>query len=371
MSPAGLLGIDRLIDGAGHDGPGWLRIRDGVITDSGSGAPEGTVDARLGTVLPGFVDAHVHGAVGVDFGAVGADPLPAIEHHARGGSTTLVASIATSELPVTLARLRELVPLVRSGVLAGIHLEGPFLSYERRGAHDPALLRDPDGASVDALIDAADGTLRMITIAPELPGALPAIEALVSAGVVVALGHTATDADGMRRGIDAGGTVVTHVFNGMPPMHHRAPGPVGVALSDNRLTVEVIGDGHHLEDEAVDVVRGSASGRMTLVSDAMSATGLGDGRYDMGGTTVIVTDGVANLEDNSSLAGSTTPVGGAVARLLARGTDAAEIASLTSIVPARALRLPGHALIAGARADLVELDGAAVGRVMRAGAWLG
>jgi N-acetylglucosamine-6-phosphate deacetylase len=371
MTDGTLLGIDRLVDGAGHDGAAWLRIRDGVIADRGSGSPHAAVDARLGTVLPGFVDAHVHGAVGIDFGAVGADPLPAIEHHARAGSTTLIASIATSELPVTIARLRELAPLVRSGVLAGIHLEGPFLCHERRGAHDPALLRDPDPASVDALLDAADGTLAMITIAPELPGALAAIEVLVAAGVTVALGHTAASADGMRRGIDAGATVVTHVFNGMPPMHHRAPGPVGVALTDDRLTVEVIGDGHHLEDEAIDVVRGSAAGRMTLVSDAMAATGLGDGRYDMGGTTVIVTDGVANLADNSSLAGSTTPVGGAVARLVARGADAAEIAAITSIQPAHALGLDGHALTVGARADLVELNSTGVARAMKAGAWLG
>jgi N-acetylglucosamine-6-phosphate deacetylase len=371
MSDTTVLGFDRLIDGAGHDGPGWLRIEDGAITDRGSGTRDGGVDARLTTVLPGFVDAHVHGAVGIDFGAVGADPLPAIEHHARAGSTTLVASIATSELPATIARLRELAPLVRSGHLAGIHLEGPFLCYERRGAHDPALLRDPDPESVDALIEAAGGTLSMITIAPELPGALAAIEVLVSAGVVVALGHTAATADGMRRGIDAGATVVTHVFNGMPPMHHRAPGPVGVALTDDRLTVEVIGDGHHLEDEAVDVVRRSAAGRMTLVSDAMAATGLGDGVYDMGGTTVVVTDGVANLEDNSSLAGSTTTVGGSVARLVARGADAAEIASITSARPSRALGLAGHTLSVGSRADLVELTAAGVARAMRAGAWLG
>ncbi|MFD3443630.1 N-acetylglucosamine-6-phosphate deacetylase [Microbacteriaceae bacterium 4G12] len=370
-----LLAIDRLIDGAGYDGPAWLRVEGGVIADRGTGiAPDPgdpRVGTRLGTVVPGFVDAHVHGAVGADFGAVGVDPQPAIDFHAAAGSTTLLASIATSELPLTVARLRELAPLVRAGRLAGIHLEGPFLSHERRGAHDPALLRDPDPTSVAALLDAAAGTLSMITIAPELPGARAAIESLVAAGVVVALGHTAASADVMRRGIDAGATVVTHVFNGMPPMHHRAPGPVGVALTDARLTVEVIGDGHHLEDEAVDVVRGSAAGRMTLVSDAMAATGLGDGEYEMGGTTVVVTDGVANLADNSSLAGSTTTVGGSVARLVARGADAAEIASITSIRPAFALELAGHALTVGAPADLVELGPTGVTRTMRAGTWLG
>ena len=373
MSDSLLLGIDRLIDGEGHDGPGWLRIDGGVIAERGSGTREDGVGTKLGTVVPGFIDGHVHGAVGSDFGTVGVDPMPAIEHHAKAGSTTLVPGIATREIPATITRLQELAPLVRSGVVAGIHLEGPFLSHERRGAHAPALLREPDPATVDALLDAADGTLRLITIAPEIPGALDAIRTFVSAGVVVALGHTAATADEMRRGIDAGATYITHVFNGMPPLHHRAPGPVGVSLSDSRLTIEVIGDGHHLENEAVDVARASAAGRVVLISDAMAATGLSDGRYDMGATTVIVADGVATMTmgDYSSLAGSTTTVGGSVARLVARGADAAEIASMTSIVPSRGLRLPGHTLTVGARADLVELDGTGVARVMKAGVWLG
>ncbi|WP_150307543.1 N-acetylglucosamine-6-phosphate deacetylase [Planctomonas psychrotolerans] len=370
MSGELVIGADRLVDGSGFDGPGWLSVRDGVVADRGTGTSTAPVDVQLGTVVPGFLDAHVHGAVGIDFGALGADPSPAIAHHARTGSTTLVASLATSALSITVDRLRELAPVVRSGALAGLHLEGPFLASERRGAHDPALLLAPDPAAVDALLAAADGTLAMITLAPELPGAMQAIRRLTDSGVVVALGHTAATVEEMRRGIDAGATVITHVFNGMPSLHHRAPGPVGVALTDERLTVEVIGDGHHLDDIAVDLVRSSARGRMTLVSDAMSATGLGDGHYDLGSSSVVVENGVASLADHSSLAGGTTPIGGAVTRLVRRGADAVEVASLTSAAPARALGRRASALTVGAPADLVELGDDGVTRVMKAGAWL-
>lgn len=365
-----LVSVRRLVDGHGSDGPAWLRTSGGTVAERGAGAPPGPADVELGTAVPGFVDVHVHGALGTDLGALGADPGPVVEHHARCGSTTLVASLATGPLDATAARLRELAPLVRAGDLEGVHLEGPWLSPARRGAHDPRLLRAPDPREVAALLTAADGTLRMVTIAPELPGALDAVAELVASGVTVAVGHTDADADAVRRAVDAGAGVVTHLFNGMPPLHHRAPGPVGVALSDDRLVVELIVDGHHVADEAVDVVRRAAAGRLALVSDAMAATGLGDGTYRLAGSDVVVRDGVARLAEGSSLAGSTVPIGGAVARLLRRGATVPEITGATSAVPARALGLAGHALRAGERADLVELDGAGVRRVMRRGAWL-
>lgn len=361
----------RLVDGQGGDGPAWLRIGNGRVLERGPGPPPSTPDVTLDTAVPGFVDAHVHGAVGVDFGAVGVDPTPAIEHHARAGSTTLMLSLATARIHVTVARLRELAPLVHARDAAGLHLEGPWLSSERRGAHDPRLLRSPDPRDVDHLLTAADGTVRMVTIAPELPGAPDAIAHLVSLGVTVALGHTAADADTVRRAVDRGATVITHLFNGMPPLHHRSPGPVGVALTDDRLTVEVIADGTHVDDEAVDVARRAAPGRLTLVSDAIAATGLGDGRYRLGDSEVVVEKGVAELADRSSLAGSTTHVGGAVARLLARGVPLPELAAATSAVPARRHGLAGHALAVGDRADLVALGPTGYpARVLRAGTWL-
>ncbi|MCS5717169.1 amidohydrolase family protein [Herbiconiux sp. CPCC 205763] len=364
----------RLVDGAGHDGPGWLQVADGVIVAGGDGGVptagehDGVLD--LETVMPGFIDTHVHGAMGAEFSALGTDPAPAIEHHAHTGSTTVVASLATGERTTTIERMRELAPLVRAGALAGLHLEGPFLSVERRGAHNPLLLREPAAGSVDELLDAADGTLLMVTLAPELPGALEAIARLRAAGVTVAIGHTAASADRVREAVDTGATVVTHLFNGMPPLHHRAPGPVGIALTDERLVVELIGDGRHVDDEAIDVARRAASARYVLVSDAMAATGLGDGRYRLAGSEVVVSEGAAMLADGSSLAGSSTPVAGAVSRLLRRGVDLPEIVAATNTVPARSLGLAPRALVPGATADLLELAGSRVARVMRRGTWL-
>jgi N-acetylglucosamine-6-phosphate deacetylase len=366
----------RLVDGAGYDGPGWLRIAGGVIQTVGADAAapaferEGAAAIRVDTILPGFVDTHVHGAVGVDFATVGADPAPAIDHHASRGSTRLVASLATSDCAATRDRLRELAPLVRSGSLSGLHLEGPFLSSARCGAHDPRLLRAASPHLIEEALAAADGTLSMVTLAPEVPGALEAIDRLIEADVVVAIGHTDASADVVQRAVDRGASVITHLFNGMPPLHHRSPGPVGVALTSDSLVLEVIADGHHVDDLALDLAFRVARHRLSLVSDAMSATGLGDGSYELAGSTVVVADGVAMLADGSSLAGSTTPLAGAVTRMLDHGVPLADVQTASSSTPAGTLRLADPALIPGAVADLVVLDGTAVARVMKAGRWL-
>lgn len=290
-------------------------------------------------VVPGFVDLHAHGALGHDFATCSADQArAAVAHHAGRGTTTMLASIATGTPDATVAALRRLGPLVDEGVLAGLHLEGPWLSPARRGAHAAELLHAPTPAEVDTYLDAAAGTLRVVTLAPELPGALDAVARLTAAGVVVAIGHTDADADTVTRAVDAGARLVTHVFNGMPPLHHRAPGPVGVALTDPRLHVEAIVDGHHLDDVTVDLVRRSTGGRMVLVSDAMAATGCDDGRYRIAGSDVVVSDGVAMLADGSSLAGSTSTVLDGFLRLLAAGTSLDEAVAASS---GRALALLG------------------------------
>ncbi|MFP7762012.1 N-acetylglucosamine-6-phosphate deacetylase [Marisediminicola sp. LYQ134] len=380
-----ILAADRLVDGTGRDGTGrdaagWLAIDEGRIVEVGVGEPPRRADTHVSTVIPGLIDTHVHGAMGVDFARVGTDPAPAIDFHARSGSTSIVASLATAVWNETLDRLRELAPLVSGSSvtaldpaarpLAGLHLEGPFLSHARCGAHDPRLLLEPTLARVDEALDAAGGTLTMVTLAPEIPGAMAAISRLVEAGVTVAIGHTDARADTVRQAVDLGATVVTHLFNGMAPLHHREPGPVGVALTTPSLVVELIADGHHVDDTAIDLVRRAAPDRVVLISDAMAATGLGDGHYDLAGSAVTVTDGVAMLADGSSLAGSTAPVGLAVRRLLDRGVPLSDVVAATSTTPARSLGLPPPALVTGARADLVALDENTVARVMRAGSWL-
>jgi N-acetylglucosamine-6-phosphate deacetylase len=391
-----ILTADRVVTGRHDHSPGFIAVEGSQVvdvgpadmgpTDMGSAelgtaemdAAEGRAglppaDEHLhGTVLPGFVDQHAHGALGIDFASASADEARLVaDFHAARGSTRLVASLATAPLPVLEAAVERLAPLIAEGVLSGIHLEGPYLSPVRRGAHDPALLRLPDLDEVARLIERGDGAVRLVTIAPELPGALDAISWLVSQGVTVALGHSDCTFDTAREAFDRGATVATHLFNGMRPLHHREPGLVGAALDDDRILVELILDGHHVVAPAADLVHRIAPSRLALVSDAMSATGLGDGSYGIGGSPVIVAGGVAMLADGSSLAGSTATVGDALVRLVAEhDVPRDEMVSATSSASATWLGLPAG-LERGSRADLVVVDdGARVLRVLRAGRWL-
>ncbi|GAB3280680.1 N-acetylglucosamine-6-phosphate deacetylase [Kineosporia babensis] len=370
----GVIAIRRLVDATSQDGPAWLRIENGVVLERGSGEAPSPASETLDVVIPGAVDTHVHGAVGIDLATPGVDPQPALDHHHAAGSTTLIASLATGTLSDTRSRVKELAPLVREGRLAGIHLEGPWLSQARRGAHNPDLLREPNRADVADLLAAGEGGIRMVTIAPELPGAFEAMDELVASGVVVAVGHTDADTETVSRAIDHGARVTTHLFNGMAPMHHRRAGTVGVSLSDARITVELIADGEHVSNEVIDVARRAAAGRMVLVSDAMSATGLGDGTYDLAGSEVVVANGVATLVEGNSLAGSTTELMTAALRLLNRAMPVPEVVAVSSATAANVFGLQGHSLQPGNPADLIELrfpDGVAeIARVARRGTWL-
>lgn len=364
-----------LVDGEQPASAGWVLVDGGAVAERGRGrAPQQLAHAaslvRADLLTPGLVDIHVHGARGVDFASLGVDPRPAIDHHHRAGTTTLLASLATGHAQATLDRVRELRSLVDSGELAGLHLEGPWLSPLRRGAHSPELLRIPAAADIDALLDAGAGTIRMVTLAPELPGALDAIAQLVRAGVIAAIGHSDADAATTGRAIDAGATVITHLFNGMAPLHHRHPGIVGTSLARTDVAVELIADGVHVDDAVVDLVLRVAGNRILLVSDAMSATGLGDGDYELAGSRVTVSGAVAQLADGSSLAGSTATLGAIVARLLARGSAADLVVAAASARPAAALGIPAPSLRVGDAADLVVFDGEREARTMRGGRWL-
>uniref|UniRef100_A0A942SWS5 Amidohydrolase family protein n=1 Tax=Neobacillus citreus TaxID=2833578 RepID=A0A942SWS5_9BACI len=338
----------------------WLLVGDdGTVEGTGTGpAPAADhVGHVTGTVVPGAVDLHAHGALGQDFASCDTrGARRAAAHHAARGTTALVASIATGRVPDTVAALERLRPLVLDGTLAGLHLEGPWLAPARRGAHRVDLLHAPTPAEVDAFLAAADGALRIVTIAPELPGALDTVVRLVGAGVTVAIGHTDATAEQARRAIDAGASLVTHLFNGMPPLHHRAPGPVGVALTDDRVLLECIVDGHHLDPLTVDLVRRTAGERTVLVSDAMAATGCGDGEHTVAGSPVSVRDGVALLSDGSSLAGSTITVADAASHLLAHGAPVPEVVAAAATRPSALLGLPVP-LSVGAPADLAVVDG--------------
>jgi N-acetylglucosamine-6-phosphate deacetylase len=256
-----------------------------------------------------------------------------------------------------------------------VHLEGPFLSAARCGAHDPAVLRPPDAASVDTLLAAGQGAIRMVTIAPELDGAIPAVKRLVDAGVLAAVGHTDALAEDVIPAVDAGATVATHLFNGMRPLHHREPGPVGTLLDDERVTVELICDLVHLHPAVVRLAAHHAgAGRTVLITDAISAAAAGDGVYDIGGLEVTVSDGVPTLADGGSLAGSTLTMDAAFRNLVhGCGLGVLEAVAATSTRPAGLLGLADKAgrLAAGYAADLVLLDESLYPKaVMKGGAWV-
>lgn len=332
--------------------PGWLEFRDGVITAVGSGRPQDST--RHGAVLaPGFVDVHAHGGGGASFTD---DPRTVLRAHLAHGTTTMVASLVTASVSDLERQVSRLADLVEAGELAGIHLEGPWLAASRCGAHDPALLRAPVEAEVAAVLVAARGSVRMVTIAPELPGALGAIDQVVATGARVAIGHTEASYDVTAEAIGRGATVATHLFNAMPPLLHRSPGPVAALLESASVVVELIADGHHLHPGALAHAARTASGGWMLVSDAMAAAGADDGDHRLGGLTVQVRGGVARLPDGT-LAGSTLTLVQAVRTAVAAGIPLAAAIRAASSTPAAALGLEGRGgLVVGARADAVLLD---------------
>jgi N-acetylglucosamine-6-phosphate deacetylase len=344
--------------------PGWIESTDGVITAVGAGSSPRPSDRDLPTMtlVPGFVDTHVHGGGGGSFSAGADQTATAVALHRRHGTTTLVASLVSEAPDDLLRQVRDLADLVRAGLLAGIHLEGPWLAAQRCGAHDPALLRDPEPGELSRVLDAGDRTIRMVTLAPERSGGIEAIRRIVDAGVVAAIGHTEATYAQTCAAIEAGATVGTHLFNAMRPIHHREPGPVVALLEDPRVTVEVIADGVHVDAALYRHVTTSAgAGRVSLVTDAMAAAGMDDGAYRIGPLAVDVTDGVAHLAGTDTIAGSTATMDTlfrfAVTHSRLPRDEAMRLAVLQSSVnPARALGLPSPVLQPGAGADLVVLD---------------
>ena len=306
-----LLVRGRVVTPEGVLSPGWIRVTGDRIDAIGPGqAAQGSpppgqdagadvVDLSGHWVLPGFVDIHVHGGGGTSFTeGTSADARNVVEFHRRHGSTTLLASLVTAPLTELQGRAALLADLADDGVIAGIHLEGPFLSPARRGAQDPGHMLAPDVAVFERLRAAARGHLRVLTLAPELPGAIRMVQAASRAGVTVAIGHTDATAEETSAAIDAGATHATHLFNGMRPPHHREPGAAGALLDRDEVSCEVIADGAHLHDMTIRLAaRAAGPGRLVLITDAMAAAGMPDGRYRLGSMRVDVAGGVARLAE--------------------------------------------------------------------------
>lgn len=370
-SPAGVPLVvhgARAVDARGMVQDAWVEVRGGVIVAVGRGDGWGAhtggaevLDAAGLTLTPGFTDLHVHGGGGHAHEDGPAAVLAAVAAHRAHGTTRTVVSLVSDDVDVLAQRLGVVADLVHAHPeVLGSHLEGPFLSLARKGAHSAARLVDPTPAAVAHLLAAARGTLRQVTLDPLRPGADAAIATFAAAGVVVAIGHTEADHDQAARAFDAGARLLTHAFNAMPGIGHRAPGPVVAAIEDPRVVAELVLDGEHVHPGVAALLIGAAPGRVALVTDAMAAAAGDDGRYRLGEMEVDVVDGRATLAGGSSLAGSTLTLDRALRTGVASGLPMPVLVGAITAVPARVLGLGDRLglLALGHAGDLVLLDDA-------------
>lgn len=341
---------------------GWLRADDGWISEIGSGKVPSNSHYLGELMLPGFVDIHCHGGAGKAFtdGATAAQEVA--EFHLRHGTTSMLASTVSTAIPELVGQIRELADHItadQNQPIKGIHLEGPFLSHEYRGAHFESSLCDPEAALVAQLL--AAGPISMVTLAPELPGGIRAVDQIVRSGAIAAVGHTGASYEQVTMAAQHGARVLTHACNAMAPTHHRAPGPLLAAIHAG-MCLELILDGVHLHDGMARTLLEYGADRCILITDAMAAAGAPDGRYQLGPRSVAVTDRVARLDDGGAIAGSTLTMDRAVARALAIGKNPIAVARAASTVPAQLMKWSDVGDIAvSKRADFVGLSGVDAG----------
>ena len=367
-----IVAAHRLLTPGGFVG-GWVEVAHDRIASWGEGLAPAEPDVVADVVSPGFVDVHCHGGGGANFGADPAQNSTVLATHAAHGTTTMVASLVTGTLTDLAKEVRILSGFAEEGRIAGIHLEGPWLAEEYKGAHPASLLLNPQISDIDALLDAGGGHVLMVTLAPEKPGGIEAVRHLSERGVMASVGHTACDYEIACEAIEAGARGTTHLFNAMPDILHRAPGP-GLALwSDPRVWVELICDGIHVHPKLIAHVMATKPERCVLVTDAMAAAGFDDGDYVLGELPVNVRNGVAHIAGTSTIAGSTLTLDSAVRMAVAAGADPVLALQAATSHPADYLGLTDVGRIEpGFRADLVCLtDDLVPTRVMHHGEWIG
>jgi N-acetylglucosamine-6-phosphate deacetylase len=343
----------------GGVGPATLVVEGGRIAAVRAGREPADVVLEHGVLSPGFVDLQVNGGWGWDFAGDGAAGVAvAARRLPEVGVTAFLPTFITAPVDELVASIHGIAPLVDapegSSRVLGVHLEGPFISPVRKGAHPAAHIVAPGG---DAVARLAGASPRLVTLAPELPGGHDAIRAFLAAASVVAIGHSDATAAEVAAAAEAGASVVTHLYNGQRGLHHREPGVVGAALVDDRLTLGLIADLEHVAPVALLLAFRAAAGRIALVSDAISAAGMPPGRYVLSGRTVTVPAGGAPRHEGGGFAGATTMLDRAVANVVALGIPLGDALAAATAVPARAIGATDLGrLEAGGAADLVWLD---------------
>jgi len=337
-------------------GETWIEVSENLIRSVNSGVNPAADQIIGGTLIPGFIDIHCHGGAGSYFSNA-SRVQDVIKVHREHGTTGIIASLVTESIEDLKVQIAALVPFYKSGQILGIHLEGPYLSHARCGAHEPSLLINPDVAEIKELLEIAKGAIAMITIAPELPGAIEAIKYLSAAGVKVALGHTNGDFKDAAAGTNAGASIVTHFLNAMSK--ELTEGSISsFVLVDERLSVELILDGHHVPFATASEIIRAIGNRVMLVTDAMAAAGGSDGTYAIGKLEVKVEDSVARLTSNNALAGSTLTMDQAFHNAIKNcGATIPQAVVMSATNPAKALGLHDRGSITvGKRADLLAYD---------------
>lgn len=358
---------DGVLDG------GWVEVDEGRIAAVGDGPAPRDAVALDGWLLPGFIDVHMHGGGGSDVTKSAADMLAAVRFHQAHGTTRTLVSLMAAPVDELCEQLGWVNELVEQGHVVGAHVEGPFLSAARCGAQNHEHLLPPDPLVLAKILDAAQGNLRQMTVAPELAGALDIIRELVAHGVLAAVGHTDATYEQALEGFAAGARLATHLFNAMGAVLQRAPGPVVAAL-DSDVVVEMINDGVHVHPALVRFAVRAMPHRLALITDAMSAAGAGDGDYTLGDRDVRVHNGAVRLNGSQNLAGSTLTMDDSVRRLVREvGVPIEVAAEAAATTPARLLGIADRcgSIASGLDADLVLLDDdLAHPRVMRRGEWI-
>ena len=360
VKAGGFVLADRLAEG------GYLAIEDGCFGAWSNEAPEGVeiLDLRDAIVAPGFVDTHIHGFAGHDVMDCDADGMRTVSRElARRGTTSWLPTTLTASFEETGRACASVAEAAHGGEgarIQGIVLEGPFFTEKHKGAQNPKYLCDPDLAWLDAWQELAEGLIRKSALAPEREGVADYIAGCRGRGVVAALGHSAATFDEAAAGVDAGGTVFVHTFNGMPEFTHREPGVVGAALTLEGTYCEVIADGMHSHPRAVDLlVRSRGWQSVVLITDCLSCGGLPDGDYMLGELPIVLSGGLARLRDAGNIAGSTLTMLKAVQNIVAWGIATPEQAlRMASEVPARSCGIDGCCgiIASGRTADFVALS---------------